>query len=55
VALCAALALHVADEALSGFLSVYNPAVRAIRERVPFLPLPTFLIAAAVWLLLSVP
>jgi hypothetical protein len=42
VALCAALALHVADEALSGFLSVYNPAVRAIRERVPFLPLPTF-------------
>jgi hypothetical protein len=42
VALCAALAIHVADEALSGFLSVYNPAVRAIRERVPFLPLPTF-------------
>ena len=42
VALCAALAIHVADEALSGFLSVYNPAVRAIRERLPFLPLPTF-------------
>src|SRR5260370_35177748 len=42
VTLCAALAIHVADEASTGFLSVYNPAVRAIRERVPFLPLPTF-------------
>jgi hypothetical protein len=42
VTLCAALALHVADEAWTGFLSVYNPAVRAIRERMPFLPLPTF-------------
>jgi hypothetical protein len=42
VTLCAALAIHVADEAWTGFLSVYNPAVRAIRDRVPFLPLPTF-------------
>jgi hypothetical protein len=42
VTLCAALAIHVADEAVTGFLSVYNPAARAIRERVPFLPLPTF-------------
>jgi hypothetical protein len=42
VTLCAALAIHVADEALTGFLSVYNPTVRAIRERMPFLPLPTF-------------
>lgn len=42
VTLCVALAIHVADEALTGFLAVYNPAVRAIRERVPFLPLPTF-------------
>jgi hypothetical protein len=42
ITLCAALAIHVVDEALTGFLSVYNPAVRAIRERVPFLPLPTF-------------
>jgi hypothetical protein len=48
IALAAALALHVADEALTDFLSVYNPAVRAIRERVPWLPLPTF--SFAVWI-----
>src|SRR5256886_11044674 len=48
VALCVALAIHVADEALTDFLSVYNPAVRAIRARFPFLPLPTF--TFGVWL-----
>ncbi len=48
LALCAALAIHVADEALTGFLSVYNSAVRAIRARFPFLPLPTF--TFRVWL-----
>jgi len=42
VALCIALGIHVVDEALTDFLSVYNPAVRAIRARFPFLPLPTF-------------
>jgi hypothetical protein len=42
VALCLALAVHVTDEALTDFLSVYNPAARAVRERLPFLPLPTF-------------
>jgi hypothetical protein len=40
--LCGALGIHVVDKALSDFLSVYNPAVRAIRQKVPFLPLPTF-------------
>lgn len=48
VALCLALAVHVADEALTGFLSVYNPAVISIRERLPWLPLPTF--TFEVWL-----
>src|SRR5256886_10249439 len=48
VALCVALAIHVADEALTDFLSVYNPAVQAIRARFPFLPLPTF--TFGVWL-----
>jgi hypothetical protein len=38
----AALALHVADEALTDFLSVYNPAVLALREQAPWIPLPTF-------------
>jgi len=42
VALCLALAVHVFDEAMTDFLSVYNPAVQAIRERLPFLPLPIF-------------
>ncbi|PYP50888.1 MAG: hypothetical protein DMD45_09735 [Gemmatimonadetes bacterium] len=42
VALCIALGIHVVDEARTDFLSLYNPAVRAIRARFPFLPLPTF-------------
>ena len=46
--LCAAFAIHVAYEALTDFLSVYNPAVRGIRARFPFLPLPTF--SFRVWL-----
>lgn len=61
--LCGAFALHVIDEALTDFLSVYNPTVRAIRARFPFVPLPTFtfrvwlggLIAAIVLLLLLTP
>lgn len=59
-ALSLALALHVWDEATHDFLAVYNPTVLAMRERLPFLPLPTFsfgvwlsgLIAAVVVLLL---
>jgi hypothetical protein len=43
-----ALAVHVADEALTDFLSFFNPTVRAIREQLPFLPLPTF--TFGVWL-----
>ena len=42
IALCGALAVHVADEALTDFLAIYNPTVLAIRERYPFLPLTTF-------------
>ncbi|PYK27061.1 MAG: hypothetical protein DME59_05875 [Verrucomicrobia bacterium] len=40
--LSVALMLHVTDEALTDFLSVYKATVQAIRKRVPFLPLPTF-------------
>jgi hypothetical protein len=58
-----ALGLHVTDEALSGFLDVYNPTVAALRKRWPALPLPEFtfevwlggLIAAVVVLLLLAP
>lgn len=46
--LCGAFAIHVADEALTDFLSVYNPTVRSIRARFPFLPIPTF--TFRVWL-----
>jgi hypothetical protein len=46
--LSVALSLHVTDEALTDFLSVYNPAVQAIRKRVPFIPLPIF--TFRVWL-----
>ena len=42
IAIWAALALHVADEALNGFLFIYNPAVTALRERFGFWPLPNF-------------
>jgi high-affinity Fe2+/Pb2+ permease len=42
VLLCAALAVHVADEALTGFLSVYNPTVLAIRSKGMWFPAPTF-------------
>ena len=46
--LCIAFGIHVEDEALTDFLSVYNPLVRAVRARFPFLPLPTF--TFRVWL-----
>jgi hypothetical protein len=42
LALALALAAHVADEALTDFLSVYNPAVLRIRRLLPWLPIPTF-------------
>jgi hypothetical protein len=42
VLLWAALALHVADEALTGFLAIYNPTVIALRDSLGFWPMPTF-------------
>jgi hypothetical protein len=61
--LIAALALHVADEALTDFLGFYNPTVLAVRSRLPWFPMPTFafgpwlggLIALVVVLLLLAP
>jgi len=37
-----ALAVHVTDEALTGFLAVYNPTVLAMRSKLGFWPMPTF-------------
>jgi len=48
MALCLALVLHVVDEASTGFLAVYNPTVKALRQKRPWLPLPVFTFAA--WL-----
>ncbi len=40
--LCLAVAVHVTDEALTGFLAVYNPSVIAMRARWGWFPMPTF-------------
>jgi hypothetical protein len=40
--LVAALACHVVDEALTGFLDFYNPLVRGIRDWWSWFPMPTF-------------
>ena len=62
VLLCIGLILHVVDEALTGFLGVYNSTVDAIHARIPWLPVAQFefrpwltglLIAAAVLLAVS--
>lgn len=42
LALCAVFALHIGDEALTGFLNVYNPTVLALQKAAPWLPIPTF-------------
>jgi hypothetical protein len=42
VLLALALAVHVTDETLTGFLSVYNPTVLALRARFGSWPMPTF-------------
>jgi hypothetical protein len=42
LALCAALALHVTDEAFTGFLGVWNPTVAALHVRWPWFSMPTF-------------
>jgi Protein of unknown function with HXXEE motif len=46
--LVGALAIHVVDEALTGFLDFYNPLVLSIRSRLPWFPMPTF--TFGVWL-----
>jgi hypothetical protein len=42
LALTVAFALHVLDEATTGFLNIYNPTVLAMRERWGWFPMPTF-------------
>ena len=40
MALTLTLAAHVADEAVTGFLDVYNPIVRSLRGRFAWFPMP---------------
>ena len=42
VFLCLAFCAHVADEALTGFLPVYNATVLAMRSQHKWFPMPTF-------------
>src|SRR5258706_3670271 len=42
VLMCLAFCVHVAVEALTGFLSVYNPTVIAMRAKLGWFPMPTF-------------
>jgi len=42
ILLCLAFCVHVTDEALTGFLGVYNPTVIAMRERFGWFLMPTF-------------
>lgn len=42
VSLVLAIALHVADEALSGFLPFYNSLVQSLQDSYSWIPLPTF-------------
>jgi len=41
-ALTVAFALHVFDEATTGFLAVYNPTIIALRARWAWFPMPTY-------------
>jgi|SRR6267378_3895915 len=60
--LCLAFCAHVADEALTGFLPVYNATVVAMKAEYEWFPMPTFeyrnwltglIVANAVFLLLT--
>ncbi len=63
VFLCLAFCAHVADEALTGFLPLYNATVMAMRSQYQWFPMPTFgfrewlagLIATNIVLLLLTP
>jgi hypothetical protein len=41
-ALCVAFALHIVDQASTGFLAVYNPTVTILRERWGWFALPAY-------------
>jgi len=49
-----AFALHISDEATTGFLGVYNPTVSMLRAGGDWFPMPTFEFREwLVWLILT--
>ena len=54
--MCGVLAIHVADEALTGWLDWYNPTVREIHEQYPIVLLPLLLptFSFGIWLSLLI-
>lgn len=42
ILLCVGFCAHVADEALTGFLPLYNASVLAMRSEYAWFPMPTF-------------
>jgi hypothetical protein len=50
LALCFALAAHLAEQAHVGFLPVYNDAVRAVGSLLPIVSKPGLVLAVGMWL-----
>jgi len=50
--LCLVLAIHVAEEAFTGFLPAYNQTAEALRGLFPFLPVPT--LSLTLWLSITI-
>ena len=54
ILLALALAAHVTDEALTGFLPVYNATIIGLRQRMAWFPAPTFTFGVWLWGLIAV-
>jgi hypothetical protein len=50
LALCLALALHLAEEAYRGFFPAYGMAIRAVRELFPYVGSPSLALAVSLWM-----
>jgi hypothetical protein len=50
LALCFCLAVHVAEEAFTGFLPVYSDATRAVGDLFPYVTSPSLALAVSMWM-----
>jgi hypothetical protein len=48
--LCLVLALHVAEEAYTGFLPAYSEATRAVGDLFPYVAYPSLAVAMSMWM-----